>query len=44
MLEVAADKKLRLSRGDVEGLIFRFDGVGDLLHVGFQAGNRFADG
>ena len=37
VLEIAADKKLRLFGGDIERLIHRVDGVGDLLHCRLKA-------
>ena len=37
MLEIAADKELRLFGRDVERLIHRVDGVGDLLHPRLEA-------
>ena len=43
MLEVAAYKKLWLLGRDVERLIHRVDGVGDLFHRRLEARNRFSD-
>src|SRR5437016_488125 len=43
MLEVTANKKLRLFRRDVERLIHRIDRVRDFLYLRFEARNGFAD-
>ena len=43
MLKIAADKKLRLFRGDIERAILSVDRVGDFLYLQLQTRDRFAD-
>src|SRR5262249_23297789 len=44
MLEIAADKELRLFGGDIESLVGGIDRVPDLFHLRFKTGDRFTDG